>query len=572
MAKLEINIGTEGNDGTGDSIRTSFDKVNKNFNELYAVFNVNGKITLSDLSDAPGAVGFTITNINPNGTQVIYNFTNTSASKPFNNGTQVIISGIVPIEYNGTFSVISSTLTSITVANTTTATVSNYGKIYTNVYTADQVLMASHDGRRITARTIQSSNNSITIGTTNNSLLDLTVTPQAIVARVSSDGEPELGAPLNANLFPIGKLPDPSSAAVALYNNTWGNIGNSGINVTTISQLPVTVNYGALNYVKGVASNITAATSTTPAIAGTYTIAAALINTSTITSTKFFGQVGDNTSSSSGTFTSLSASGTVSGNGFSTYFASPPAIGGTAANTGKFTTLIATTSLTTPSITSDTATTLVIDSGTTGALNIGTGENQKTITIGNTSGASSLLLKSGTGGIAVTGAVGITGALSATSLTTTTISSGGASTAGTITGTWTLTTGSTLSATYADLAEYYEGDNEYEPGTVVVFGGEKEVTHSMVVNDTRVAGVVTTNPAYIMNKEQSGIKVCIALTGRVPCKVIGRVKKGDLLTTSNTPGCAIKSLEPKLGSIIGKALEDKTSGEIGVIEVAIGRT
>ena len=104
-----------------------------------------------------------------------------------------------------------------------------------------------------------------------------------------------------------------------------------------------------------------------------------------------------------------------------------------------------------------------------------------------------------------------------------------------------------------------------------MFGGDKEVTTTSIKDDTRAAGVVTTNPAYVMNQEQTGIKVCIALAGRVPCKVVGRVKKGDMLTTSATPGYAVRAIDPKLGSIIGKALEDKEYGEAGVIQVAIGR-
>ena len=138
-------------------------------------------------------------------------------------------------------------------------------------------------------------------------------------------------------------------------------------------------------------------------------------------------------------------------------------------------------------------------------------------------------------------------------------------------GTWTLEAGAKFQATYADLAEYYEGDQEYEPGTVLVFGGDKEVTTTTLINDTRSAGVVTTNPAYVMNTEQQGIKVCIALAGRVPVKVVGRVKKGDMLTTAATAGYAVKALSPTLGAIIGKALEDKDYGEAGVIQVAVGR-
>ena len=140
---------------------------------------------------------------------------------------------------------------------------------------------------------------------------------------------------------------------------------------------------------------------------------------------------------------------------------------------------------------------------------------------------------------------------------------------GVISGSWTLASGSTLQSTYAD---YYEADKEYDAGTVMVFGGNKEVTNSTTVNDTKVAGVVTTDPAYVMNINQTGIKSCIALAGRVPCKVIGKTKKGDLLTTSNSPGYAIKALDPKLGSIIGKALENKDYGEAGIIEISVWRS
>jgi hypothetical protein len=152
-----------------------------------------------------------------------------------------------------------------------------------------------------------------------------------------------------------------------------------------------------------------------------------------------------------------------------------------------------------------------------------------------------------------------------------TLTTGGDTVAGTMTGRWTLAGASRLQATYADLAEYYEGDQEYETGTVLVFGGDKEVTVTTQINDTRSAGVVSANPAYVMNGEQTGIKVCIALAGRVPVKVIGRVKKGDMLTTSATAGYAVRANDPKLGAVIGKALEDKDYGEAGMIQVAVGR-
>ena len=144
----------------------------------------------------------------------------------------------------------------------------------------------------------------------------------------------------------------------------------------------------------------------------------------------------------------------------------------------------------------------------------------------------------------------------------------------TIQGQWSLVSGSTLIATYsADLAEYYEGDAEYEVGTVVVFGGDKEITITDQMNDTRLAGVVGEQgkAAYIMYSDCPGLKNLVALAGRVPCKVVGRVKKGDMLTTAATPGYAVKATTPTLGAIIGKALEDKDYGEAGIIEVAVGR-
>jgi hypothetical protein len=141
----------------------------------------------------------------------------------------------------------------------------------------------------------------------------------------------------------------------------------------------------------------------------------------------------------------------------------------------------------------------------------------------------------------------------------------------TLTGDFSLSGGSTLEATFADLAEYYEADTEYDVGTVLIFGGDKEVTTTTLFGDTRVAGVVSNSAAYLMNNECPGIKTAIALQGRVPVKVIGMVKKGDLLTTAAIAGYACKPMDPKLGTIIGKALEDKTTSEPGVIEVAVGR-
>ena len=142
----------------------------------------------------------------------------------------------------------------------------------------------------------------------------------------------------------------------------------------------------------------------------------------------------------------------------------------------------------------------------------------------------------------------------------------------TMTGTFRLASGSTLHATYADLAEYYEADTEYAVGTVLVFGGDKEVTSSNKQGDHRVAGVVSDQAAYIMNVDCPGLKTLIALQGRVPCRVVGKVCKGDLMITSRIAGVAVSAEgDAKAGTIIGKALENYDSDHIGTIEVAVGR-
>ena len=129
--------------------------------------------------------------------------------------------------------------------------------------------------------------------------------------------------------------------------------------------------------------------------------------------------------------------------------------------------------------------------------------------------------------------------------------------------------GVATSAQYADLAENYVADAEYAPGTVLEFGGKFEV--SLAQDGTnRVAGVVTTNPAYLMNSNCQGTHVAaVALQGRTPCKVRGHVRKGDMLISGGN-GFARTTQTPQMGTVIGKALGD-FDGIEGVIEVAVGR-
>jgi hypothetical protein len=164
--------------------------------------------------------------------------------------------------------------------------------------------------------------------------------------------------------------------------------------------------------------------------------------------------------------------------------------------------------------------------------------------------------------------------ITCSSVAATTLTAGGNTSAGTIIGQWSLSGVSRMQATYAaDLAENYEGDRDYEVGTVLVFGGDKEVTTTDTKGDTRVAGVVSNTAAYTMYEACPGLKNLIALQGRVPCKVVGKIRKGDILITSGIPGVAVAaSGDIRVGTVVGKAIKDYDSDHIGLVEIAVGRT
>jgi len=166
------------------------------------------------------------------------------------------------------------------------------------------------------------------------------------------------------------------------------------------------------------------------------------------------------------------------------------------------------------------------------------------------------------GNVVSTAAISATGNVQAGNILT----GGLVSAAGTVTGTSFV--GIATSAQYADLAENYLADADYPPGTVVEFGGTAEVT---VASDEtrRIAGVVSTHPAHLMNSHLIGEHVvAVALIGRVPVRVRGTINKGDMLV-SGGGGYARPKQDPVTGTIIGKALEESVGDNI--IEVVVGR-
>ena len=151
----------------------------------------------------------------------------------------------------------------------------------------------------------------------------------------------------------------------------------------------------------------------------------------------------------------------------------------------------------------------------------------------------------------------------------TVITTGGNTTSGTMTGNWTLTAGSRLQATYADLAERFASDTSYEPGTVVQLGGTKEITKVQYELSEDVFGVISNTAAYLMNADAGDdtSHPAVAISGRVEVKVTGKVKKGDRLVSAGE-GLArsAQTGEATPFNTIGRALEDKTDDGVGYVE------
>jgi hypothetical protein len=179
-----------------------------------------------------------------------------------------------------------------------------------------------------------------------------------------------------------------------------------------------------------------------------------------------------------------------------------------------------------------------------------------------------------TGALTVNGGVGIRGTMYVNSQNSAVaIGNGGTSGVGNIGAsgaTFNTAFIKSTSAQYADVAEKYVADSDYEAGTVLDFGGEHEVTLCDSDMSHRLAGVVSTQPAYLMNDAIQGDHVItLALLGRVPCKVRGPIQKGDMLVSAGEGHARAEGI-PQVGTVIGKALED-FNGDHGVIEVVVGR-
>jgi hypothetical protein len=160
------------------------------------------------------------------------------------------------------------------------------------------------------------------------------------------------------------------------------------------------------------------------------------------------------------------------------------------------------------------------------------------------------------------------GTIFPSSITTANVTTGANSTAGQLTGNWSLTTGSRLNATYADLAERFAADAYYDAGTVVELGGDKEITSVKYELSEDIFGVISNTAAYLMNSGAGDNETHppVAMTGRVQVKVTGIVKKGDrLVSAGNGIARAAQIGEATAFNVIGRALENKTTNSIGTV-------
>ena len=132
--------------------------------------------------------------------------------------------------------------------------------------------------------------------------------------------------------------------------------------------------------------------------------------------------------------------------------------------------------------------------------------------------------------------------------------------------------GNQINANYADMAERFAADSEYEAGTVVELGGNEEITMAAQDLSETVFGVISTHAAYLMNG-RAGTDIThppVAMTGRVPVKSVGIIHKGDrLVSAGNGRARAAQSGEATAFNVIGRALQDKLDAGEGMVEAIV---
>jgi hypothetical protein len=508
MSQQFINYGTFPDDPNADAIRMAFQKIQSNFDELYVGSSTPSGPVLSVISGTGITIAGTGTNVVTGGST----------------GDVTISASIPNIRLTSTQLQFTSRTGSYVPPIPNGITITNSNQVI--LIDIPETITISGN---MTANTNLIGGNVLTTGNANISTLNVTGT---------------------SNLNAVGNVTITGGIAGQVLTTdgsgvlSWVSVAVAGLaNGTSAVTIP-TAN-GNVNTAVGGVANVFVITTTGANITGTATATGNITGANIVTAgvVSATGNISGGNISSTGLIT---ATGNITGSNLITtgdVFATGNVSGGNINTTG-----------------------VVSATGNVSGGNI------------NTAGIVSATGNISGGNISIAGVAAVTGNITGGNLSvtgttlTTDITSGANTTAGTITGKWSLSSGSTLQAGYADLAEYYSADKQYEPGTVVEFGGTHEVQICDNMYSTLVAGILTTKPAYVMNADiKCDYPVAIALQGRTPVKVLGDVTRGDILVSGGDGrACRGNNYDIKFGTILGKAITSFTGAE-GIVEIMVGR-
>ena len=574
MAQQIINVGTAPNDGLGDPLRTAFTKTNNNFSQLFATSGVSGIANGSSNVNIPQANGNVV--ISSAGTANVITVTGTGINVV---GT-LNSSGLATLSNLSVTGTIISTGTIQSLADVTAVTVTASGNLSANNAVITNNISAglfTGNGAGLTGVIAAGNVGAATQLTNGTTTMNIPVANGNMIGNVGGV----------INIFTLSTSGLGISGIVSVSGNvTGGNIQTGGLVSATGNIIGnyILGNGACLSGVLTSVANITNGTSNVTVVSSGGNIAVGVSGNANVTVFSSTGQFVQGTISASGniqgdtflTSGQVSATGNITGGNLVTsglISATGNIQGGNLRTAGI---ISATANVTGGNVL--TAGLISATSTITSAANI-TGGNL--ITGGLISATSTITSAANiTGGNLITGGLisatgNVLGNVFTVNLgnTTTAIINGGGNAVGNIGSSskyFNQVFAQATTALYADLAEIYSADAEYAPGTVMSFGGNQEVTRSIVEGDNRVAGVISENPSYLMNSGlQAEHRAAVALTGRVPTLVIGPVVKGDMMISAGN-GWARASATPAMGTVIGKALKN-FDGDSGIIEIVVGR-
>ena len=570
MSREIINVGTVPNDGLGDPLRTAYIKCNDNFAELYSRAQSEPPVTLAgSVGDEAGMYAYDSNTFyycyaNYDGSSEIWGQLADFQPTQINNGTSNIVVGAsanITVGVAGVSNVAIFSTAGINITGRIVATgnldsdhVNTTGSIRTNANVLAQGNMSANS---FFANTSITSGNIITGNITSNATINgvsLSATGNVIGGNVVVTGVAR-SATVSATGNITGGNLSTAGAISATGNITGGNVTGAYIygdgqyltNITATSNIAATqiangtsilaVNGSGgsfLMQVGGVA-NVAVFTSSGEYISG-------LLDVTGNANVGNLGTAGLITATGNITGGNLLTAGTTIGSGVTTtgaVSATGNITGGNLNTTGShaITGNLSAGNISTPGQVSATGNITGGNITTSGAVTGGSGNfGTSTVSLGN-------IVNNNSNGV---GNIGSTSSYFNQVFATAT------------------------TALYADLAEYYLADADYAPGTVVKFGGTAELTVADQDLDPMIAGVVSTNPAYAMNSGLVGDHViAVALMGRTPCLVKGPVRRGQMMVSAGD-GYARAELNPVMGTVIGKSLED-FDDESGEIEILVGR-